>query len=169
MFTGLVRQLNPCTAASGAPHIDRHFPFLLFYAPPPYSTDKRSFVISGEIFCWRKMWKNDLRSLWNFLLAQKVKWNKSPHAPPRISHGETIFHARRAFHKSRQGFISLKKGLHESEVLFSGGDTQNRTGESEFCRLVPYRLAMSPCLISQRKLLYHILLHLSIVFISFII
>ena len=25
-----------------------------------------------------------------------------------------------------------------------GGDTQNRTGESEFCRLVPYRLAMSP-------------------------
>ena len=26
------------------------------------------------------MWDNDLRSLWNFPLTRKVKWNKSPHA-----------------------------------------------------------------------------------------
>ena len=49
------------------------------------------------------------------------------------------------------------------KCFFYGGDTQNRTGESEFCRLVPYRLAMSPCLISQRILFYHNLFHLSIV------
>ena len=29
---------------------------------------------------------------------------------PRISHGEAIFHAGPAFHKSRKGFISLKRG-----------------------------------------------------------
>ena len=34
----------------------------------------------SEIFSLRKMWNNDLRSLWNLLLMQKVKWNKSSHA-----------------------------------------------------------------------------------------
>lgn len=41
--------------------------------------------------------------------GQRRKPASCPHAPPRISHGGAIFHARRAFHKSRKGFISLKR------------------------------------------------------------
>ena len=33
----------------------------------------------------------------------------NPLMPAGISHGETIFHTRSVFHKSRKGFISLKK------------------------------------------------------------
>ncbi|MDD6275762.1 MAG: hypothetical protein PUB20_02920 [Clostridia bacterium] len=33
----------------------------------------------------------------------------NPLTPAGISHGEAIFHTRSAFHKSRKGFISLKK------------------------------------------------------------
>ena len=33
----------------------------------------------------------------------------NPLTPAGISHGEAIFHARSAFHKSRKGFISQKK------------------------------------------------------------
>ena len=36
-------------------------------------------------------------------------------------------------------------------VFFYGGEYRNRTDESEFCRLVPYRLANSP-FISVNKL-----------------
>ena len=40
------------------------------------------------------------------LRCRNVKLNKSPHARSRISHGEAIFHARMAFHKSRKDFFS---------------------------------------------------------------
>ena len=37
-------------------------------------------------------------------------WNEiNPLTPAGISHGEAIFHMRSIFHKSRKGFISLKK------------------------------------------------------------
>ena len=39
---------------------------------------------------------------------------------------------------------SLSQKKHPYSGCFYGGDTQNRTEEWEFCRLVPYRLAMSP-------------------------
>ena len=39
---------------------------------------------------------------------------------------------------------SPHKKIPPKMVVFIGGDTQNRTEEWEFCRLVPYRLAMSP-------------------------
>ena len=40
--------------------------------------------------------------------------------------------------------MQIKMVVAKATTIFYGGDTQNRTGESEFCRLVPYRLAMSP-------------------------
>ena len=43
-----------------------------------------------------------------FDASHQVKWNKSRTATA-ISHAAGVFHARRAFHKSRKGFISLKK------------------------------------------------------------
>ena len=42
-----------------------------------------------------------------------------------------------------QNFVSTVKS-NPKGLLFSGGDTRIRTGESEFCRLVPYHLAISP-------------------------
>ena len=48
-----------------------------------------------------------------------------------------------------------KKKHSTLKCFFYGGDTQNRTGASGCCRPTPYRLAMSPCLTSQRELLYH--------------
>ena len=38
------------------------------------------------------------------------KWNEiNPPTPAGISHGEAIFHTQSVFHKSRKGFISLKR------------------------------------------------------------
>ena len=42
-------------------------------------------------------------------------------------------------------FVSNKKQPYEG-LFFIGGAYRNRTDESEFCRLVPYRLANSPYL-----------------------
>ena len=50
-----------------------------------------------------------------------IKWNEiNPLTPAGISHGEAIFHTRSVFHKSRKGFISLKKtyALYQSIGLF---------------------------------------------------
>ena len=50
--------------------------------------------------------------------SSEMKW--IPYAPQRISHCEAIFHMRSVFHKSRKGFISLKKtdALYQSIGLF---------------------------------------------------
>ena len=50
-----------------------------------------------------------------------------PHAPQRISHAEGVFHARSAFHKSRKGFISLKKALAYASAFFYGVSSGSRT------------------------------------------
>ena len=52
-----------------------------------------------------------------FDASHQVKWNKSLTAAA-ISHAEGVFHARRAFHKSRKGFISLKKALANASAFF---------------------------------------------------
>ena len=65
------------------------------------------------------MWNNSLRELWNLML--RIKWNEiNPLTPAGISHCEAIFHTRSVFHKSRKGFISLKKtyALYQSIGLF---------------------------------------------------
>ena len=53
-------------------------------------------------------------------------WNEiNPLTPARHSHGEVVFHARSAFHKSRKGFISLKRNticLVDKWCFFSGGE-----------------------------------------------
>ena len=38
--------------------------------------------------------------------------------PAGISHGEAIFHTRSVFHKSRKGFISLKKAKSKFDLAF---------------------------------------------------
>ena len=38
----------------------------------------------------------------------------------------------------------------DCELLISGGNTRIWTGESEFCRLVPYPLAMLPYLLLKK-------------------
>ena len=51
-----------------------------------------------------------MRRIVKFALTRK--WNEiNPLKPAGISHAEGVFHARSAFHKSRKGFISLKKAL----------------------------------------------------------
>ena len=60
------------------------------------------------------MWNNSLRELWNLMPMHQVKWNKSPHAPQRISHCEAIFHARSAFHKSRRDLFRWKNHFFRS-------------------------------------------------------
>ena len=65
------------------------------------------------------MWNNSLRELWNLML--RIKWNEiNPLTPAGISHCEALFHTRSVFHKSRKGFISLKKtyALYQSIGLF---------------------------------------------------
>ena len=64
------------------------------------------------------MWNNLLRKLWNISL--RSMWNEinPTHVRRRISHGEAIFHARSAFHKSLAGFISLKKALAFASAFF---------------------------------------------------
>ena len=62
-----------------------------------------------------------------FDASHQVKWNKSRTAAA-ISHAAGVFHARRAFHKSRKGFISLKKTL---AFAFGTG----RAGLGLACRL----------------------------------
>ncbi len=47
---------------------------------------------------------------------------RSIYHPPQVDIIPKVYHP---FRKER---ISLKKGLHESEVLFSGTDIQNGTG-----------------------------------------
>ena len=51
----------------------------------------------------------------------RIKWNEiNPLTPAGISHCEAIFHTRSVFHKSRKGFISLKKtwALYQRTGLF---------------------------------------------------
>ena len=65
------------------------------------------------------MWNNSLREFWNLML--RIKWNEiNPLTPAGISHCEAIFHTQSVFHKSRKGFISLKKtdALYQSIGLF---------------------------------------------------
>ena len=57
-----------------------------------------------EIFCWGKKW-NEL----------------NPLTPTGISHCEAIFHTRSVFHKSRQGFISIKKAFATASAFFWQG------------------------------------------------
>ena len=54
-----------------------------------------------------------------------------PHAPQRISHAAGVFHLRSKFHKSRKGFISLKRNrlcLVDKGGFFSGAGGRTRTG-----------------------------------------
>ena len=59
---------------------------------------------------------------------------------------------RRYITRSDEERISLKKLLEKSQGVFAGGTDQIWTGGSEFCRLVPYHLAMAPYLIFDKKM-----------------
>ena len=67
------------------------------------------------------MWNN--HSVNCEIWCYRIKWNEiNPLTPAGISHCEAIFHTRSVFHKSRKGFISLKKNHalsdRQSVVLF---------------------------------------------------
>ena len=72
---------------------------------------------AGEIFGTCRMLNNVLPHIVKFSACAESEM-KSPPTAAAISHAAGVFHARRAFHKSRKGFISLKKA--RRSVLFSG-------------------------------------------------
>ena len=64
------------------------------------------FIHHGEIVCWANS-EIIHKVLWNFLLTQKVKWNKSAHAVG-ISHSKGIFHTQSVFQKSVRIYFTKK-------------------------------------------------------------
>ena len=62
--------------------------------------------------------------------------------PAGISHCEAIFHMRSVFHKSRNGFISLKKtcALYQSTGLFLGNNPNFDTKSIEVKRAIPLQM-----------------------------
>ena len=87
----------------------------------------------GRIVKWNilRMWNNDLRSLWNFLLVRKVKWNKSLtrrsafHTPQAYFTCEANFTnpARDLFRWKETAFVLVDKS-----GFFSGAADRGRTG-----------------------------------------
>ncbi len=85
---------------------------------------KRAFVKWNVSPC--STWNNSLRELVKFDASHQVKWNKS--SPPQRFHTpQAYFTPAGAFHKSRKGFISLKKALANASAFFHGGHARTRT------------------------------------------
>ena len=66
-----------------------------------------------------------------FSACAESEMKEIPSRPQAFHMALAIFHARRAFHKSRKGFISLKRNrlcLVDKSGFFSGAGNRTRTG-----------------------------------------
>ena len=65
------------------------------------------------------MWNNNLRLLWNLMLAHQVKWNKSTHAHRHFTWRSHISRAKR-ISQIPQGIYFVEKSTCRSKCFFHG-------------------------------------------------